>query len=156
MSTEEDRRSAQWRGLSPSKDALPFLPKAQSTPIAEKSATGTEHKDQGQMMRCSSTESGREGSPCDYTTTTRLSYTTTNRLSLIGFTQGFFTLFYRDREREKERKQRRGGLTKEGPGGRCAEGSVASRDGWERNWPFLVPPVSSFRSGSEFCVCVFF
>jgi hypothetical protein len=100
MSTEEDRRSAQWRGLSPSKDALPFLPKAQSTPIAEKSATGTEHKDQGQMMRCSSTESGREGSPCDYTTTTRLSYTTTNRLSLIGFTQGFFTLFYRDRERE--------------------------------------------------------
>jgi len=62
---------SQWRGLlSPPAEGvaffffLPPVPSVHRWP--EKSATGTKHKDQGQMMSCSRRESGKEGSPCHY------------------------------------------------------------------------------------------
>jgi hypothetical protein len=92
---------------------FPFLSTAaQSTPMAEESTTGTEHKDPGQIMRCTRRESGKEGSPCHY-------------YYSASFAQQFFTLFfYRERERGRGRFDQ-GGVS----GGRCAEGSVGSRDG---------------------------
>jgi hypothetical protein len=69
---------------------------AQSTPMAEKSATGTEHKDQGQIMRCSRRESGKEGSPCHYYYSA----------SFAQLEESFTRFSY---------KEEGGGLTKEGP-----------------------------------------
>jgi len=47
---------------------LPSRPSRRLSPPGwpEKSATGTKHEDQGQMMSCSRRESGKEGSPCHY------------------------------------------------------------------------------------------
>ena len=84
--------------------SLPSVPTAQSTRWPEKSATGTKHKDQGQMMSCSRRESGKEGSPCHYYSAPSPSF------SLIVRTIVFCFMLEREGGNKGEQKLRERGI----------------------------------------------